>query len=261
MSPVDLHHVLDGPPDGPPVLLSGSIGSNLSMWEPQVDGLADSGRVLRVDHRGHGGSPVPDGPYSIEQLGADVLGVMDRLGLERTAYCGLSLGGMVGQWLAINAPQRITALVLLCTYSDIPSPQPWHERAATVRAAGTPEVVAEATMTRWFTEPWRAAHPDRVAAFHAMVSSTPAEGYAGCCEAIAGLDLTSGLSGVTAPTLVIGGAQDPSIPVEQTRALGAAIPGARVEILDPGAHLASAERADAVTKLIIDHLTRNGEAG
>ena len=140
--------------------MGGSLGTTMAMWEPQLPGLAATHRVLRFEHRGHGGSPVPNGPYSIDALGQDVLAMMDRLGLQRASYCGLSIGGMVGQWLAINAPERIEQLILICTSAYLPPAEGWHDRAATVRAAGTPEAVADAVLTRWFT-PSFAESPSR----------------------------------------------------------------------------------------------------
>jgi 3-oxoadipate enol-lactonase len=253
VSSVDLHHEIDGPEQAPPLLMGGSLGTALAMWEPQL-GLARGARLIRFDHRGHGGSPAPAGPYSIADLGGDVLALLDRLGLERASYCGLSIGGMVGQWLAIHAPERIEKLILICTSAHLPPQSAWRERAGLVRAAGTPAVVADAVLTRWFTAPFAAANPDLVARHRAMIVGTSAEGYAGCCEAIGALDLRSGLPGVTAPTLVIAGAQDPSIPPQHGREIATAIPGSRLELLDPAAHLSSVERPDEVTHLIADHL-------
>ncbi len=250
-APVTLHHAIDGPADGDgTLLLGGSLGTTLAMWEPQVAALSADLTLVRFDHRGHGRSPVPAGPYAIDDLGRDVLALMDELELERASYCGLSLGGMVGQWLAIHAPERIDRAILLCTGAFLPPAQQWRERAATVRAAGTPEVLAEAVVARWFTGPFAAANPDTVAHYRAMVAATDPDGYAACCEAIAAMDLRPGLATVRAPTLVISGAQDPSIPAEHGRAIADAIPGARFELLDPGAHVASVERAAAVNDLI-----------
>jgi 3-oxoadipate enol-lactonase len=254
MIPVDLNCASAGPGDAPVLLLGGSLGTTLDMWEPQVPELSRTYRVIRFEHRGHGGSPVPNGPYTIDELGADVVTMLDRLGLTRVSYCGLSIGGMVGQWLAINAPERIDRLILLCTAPFLPPASAWHERAAAVREAGTPEVVADAVLGRWFTPEYAASHRDVVARYRATISGIDPEGYAGCCEAIAAMDLRAGLSGISAPTLVVTGRQDPSIPPEHGEAIAAAIPGARLEILDPGAHLASVERADAVTPLIAEHL-------
>ncbi|MBV9816976.1 MAG: 3-oxoadipate enol-lactonase [Solirubrobacterales bacterium] len=254
MTAVALHHRIDGPDDAPPLLLGGSLGTDLSMWEPQLSALVGPRRVIRLDTRGHGGSPVPAGPYSIADLGGDVLALMDRLELSRAAYCGLSIGGMVGQWLGINAPDRITELILLCTGAHVPPRQQWLDRAAAVREAGSPEPIADAVVARWFTPQFASAHPDVVGRHRRMLVDAPAEGYAGCCEAIGGLDARADLPSIAAPTLVVSGAQDPSIPADHGRAIAAAVPGARLEVLDPAAHLASVERADAVSGLIREHL-------
>ena len=197
MIPVDLNCSASGPDDAPVLLLGGSLGTTLEMWDPQVPELSATHRVIRFDHRGHGGSPVPTGPYTIGDLGADVVTMIDRLDLARVSYCGLSIGGMVGQWLAINAPERIDRLILICTSAYLPPSESWHERAAAVRAAGTPGVVADAVLGRWFTPAYAASHPDIVARYRAMIAGIDAEGYAGCCEAIAGMDLRGGLPGIT----------------------------------------------------------------
>jgi 3-oxoadipate enol-lactonase len=254
MIPVDLNCDSTGPEGGAVLLLGGSLGTTLAMWEPQLPRLSVTHRVIRFEHRGHGGSPVPNGQYSIDALGEDVLTMMDRLGIRRAAYCGLSIGGMVGQWLAINAPERIQKLILICTSAHLPPPSAWHDRAAAVRAAGTPEVVADVVVSRWFTAPWAERHPDVVAGYREMISSIDPEGYAGCCEAIAAMDLRVGLGRISAPTLVIAGRQDPAIPPEHGEAIAQRVPGARLEVLDPAAHLASVERADDVTALIAGHL-------
>jgi 3-oxoadipate enol-lactonase len=251
---VELNYDAAGADDGPVVLMGGSLGTTLAMWDPQLAELKRRHRVIRFEHRGHGGSPVPDGPYTIDELGADVLALMDRLGLERASYCGLSIGGMVGQWLAINAPGRIDRLILICTAAYLPPASSWQERAAAVRSAGTPEVVADAVLGRWFTESYAKRNPDLVASYRRMISSIDSEGYAGCCEAIATMDLRGGLGTIAAPTLVIAGHQDPSIPPEHGEAIAAAVAGARFELLDPAAHLASVERAVDVTALIAEHL-------
>jgi 3-oxoadipate enol-lactonase len=251
---VKLHHALDGALDGPALLLGGSLGTTLEMWEPQLTALAPIAQLVRFDHRGHGRSPVPAGPYRIEDLGRDVLRLMDDLQLERASYCGLSIGGMVGQWLAINAPERLDRLILICTAAFLAPADPWLERAATVRSAGTPEVIADTVVTRWFTAPFAETHPDTVARHRAMIAATDPGGYAACCEAIAAMDLRAGLPSVRAPALVLSGAQDPSIPPSHSRIIADAIPGSRYELLDPAAHLATVERADAVNELIAGFL-------
>ncbi len=249
-----LHHVPDGPEDAPPLLLGGSLGTTLEMWEPQLPALGGRVRTIRLDTRGHGRSPVPPGPYAIEDLGRDVLDTLDALGLQRVSFCGLSIGGMVGQWLGAHAPERLDRLVLLCTGAHLPPASDWTERAATVREAGTVASLADTLLDRWLTRPYRDANPDTEAWLRAMLLGSDPEGYAGCCEAIGALDLRAGLGRIRAPTLVIGAAQDGSIPAEHGRAIAAAVPGARFERLDPAAHLASIERADAVGALILDHL-------
>jgi 3-oxoadipate enol-lactonase len=257
-----LHHEDGGPRDAPAVLLAGSLGTTLRMWDPQADALrADHGlRVVAYDQLGHGASPVPPGPYAIEQLGRAALALMDHLGLERASFAGVSIGGMVGQWLAAHAPERVERLVLICTSAYVGPPEPWRERAATVRAAGTVEVVADAVAGRWLTPAYAAAHPPVAAALRAMLAGQPPAGYAACCEALATLDLRPVLAGIRARTLVVGGAQDAAIPPVHQERLAAVIPGARLALLDPGAHVVSVERADVVTDLIADHLDRETTA-
>jgi 3-oxoadipate enol-lactonase len=255
MTACELHNEVTGGGGSPPVVLGGSLGTTLAMWDPQVPGLAARWTVVRYDHRGQGGSPVPAGPYTIDALGGDVLALLDRLELARVSYCGLSLGGMVGLWLAINAPERIDRLVLICTSAHLPPASGWHERAAAVRSAGSPEAVADAVLTRWFTATYTHEHPDVIAGYRRMIAASPSEGYASCCEAIAGLDLRAELAQITAPTLAIAGEQDPATPPAHLRTIAGGIPGARLEVLDPAAHLASVERAETVSALIVDHLS------
>lgn len=254
MSVVALHYVEDGAADAPVLLLGGSLGTTTGMWDPQLPTLARERRVIRFDHRGHGTSPVPAGPYTVAQLGADVLALMDRLGIARADYAGVSIGGMVGQWLAIHAPERIASLAVICSAPDTLNPDAFTERARTVRAAGTAEPIADAVVAAWFTEQWAREHPALVARHRQMIVDTPVEGYASCCEAVAAHDVAADLPTIAAPTLVVAGAQDRAIPASQGERIAAAVPGARFEILDPAAHIASVERADAVTALIAEHL-------
>jgi 3-carboxy-cis,cis-muconate cycloisomerase len=252
--PVALHHRASGGGDGPPLLLGGSLGTTLAMWDPQVQALAVGRRVICFDHRGHGGSPVGDGPYAIAQLGADVIALMDRLGIGRADYVGVSIGGMVGQWLAIHAAERIGRLIVICSAPDTPHPGAFRERARLVREANSTEPIADAVVANWFTDGFAVAHPALVAAHRQMIVDTPVEGYASCCEAVAAHDLAADLGTVRTPTLVIAGAQDRAIPPSQGERIAAAIPGAHFELLDQAAHLASVERADEVNRLIADHL-------
>jgi 3-oxoadipate enol-lactonase len=255
MSPVALHHRIDGPDGAPPLLMGGSLGTDLTMWDGQL-GLADAFRLIRFDHRGHGGSPVPDGPYSLDELGRDVLALMDSLGLERASLCGLSIGGMVGMWLAAHAPERIDRLILICTTAYLPPAEAWQERAAAVRAAGTVEAIADTVIERWLTPAFAAEHPDVRARLRAMLAATPPEGYAACCAAIETMDQRAQLGRITAPTLVISGAQDQATPPEMQREIATAISGARLVSVEPAAHVAAVERPDTITELIRDHLTR-----
>lgn len=248
---VELHVVDEGPRDAPPLVLAGSLGSTLAMWQPQA-ALTERFRVLRIDHRGHGGSPVPPGPYTMADLAGDVVALLDRLGLESVAWCGLSIGGMVGMHLASEHPERIRRLTLCCTSAHFPNRQVWADRIAAVESGGTASI-AHGVVEKWFTPAWAAEHPDTVAAYEAQVAGTDDAGYLGCCAALRDWDHRDRLGAITAPTLVIGGAQDPSTPIEpHTRTIVAGIPGAHLEVLG-GAHLATVESADAATELIAVH--------
>lgn len=250
---VELHHRLNGPDGAPVVMLSNALGSTMEMWAPQVPALATRFRVLRYDHRGHGMSPVPPGPYEIADFGRDALELLDRLEIERAHFCGLSLGGMTGMWLAANAPERVDRLVLLCTTAHFDDQGVWRQRIAAVREGGT-EAVADAGMERWFSEAFREREPRTVARFRAMVAAQPAEGYAETCGALERMDLRPQLPTIQAPTLVIAGDDDPSTPVEpHARLLAERIPGARLEVV-AARHMANVEQAEAVTALILEHL-------
>jgi 3-oxoadipate enol-lactonase len=255
---VEVHRVVEGPEGGPIVVLSPSLGSDLRMWNTQASALAEAGyRVVRYDHRGHGKSPAPAGPYTLDELGADALALLDRLGADRVQWVGLSLGGMVGMWLATQAPERLGRLVLCCTSAKLGPREMWDDRIATVRAGGMATQAGPATQ-RWLTDGFRAANPDAVALTEDMITTTPDEGYIACCVAVRDMDLTNGLPSIGAPTLVIAGAQDEATPAEHTDLIAAAIPGARLEVLDPGAHLVAVEQAERVTELVIEHLGGGG---
>jgi 3-oxoadipate enol-lactonase len=250
VSAVALHHELHGPAGAPVLLLAGSLGTSLAMWRPQVQALAGRFRVIAIDHRGHGSSPVPPAPYTIDQMGADVLSLLDVLGVQRATYAGLSIGGMVGIWLGAHAPERLERLVLICTSAYAPPPERWLERAAAVRAAGSSEAVADAVVARWFTPGWAAAHPGEVAAHRAMIAATDPEGYAGCCEAIAAMDQRADLPRIALPTLVIGALGDEALPPEHQRLIATQVPGARLELIADAAHIASVEQPAAISALI-----------
>lgn len=245
---------MDGPDGAPVVLMLSPIGGTAQLWEPQLPALAERFRVVRVDHRGHGRSPVPPGPYQLADLGADTLALIDRLGTEKVHVAGESLGGMVGIWLARHAPERLDRLALLCTSARLGPPEMWAERAEIVLAKGT-EAVADGAIGRWFTESFRAREPELMARIRAMIAATPPVGYAGCCAAIQTMDQRAGLAAIRTPTLVIGGTDDPSTTPEHLRLIADGIPGSRYVQLDDCAHIANVQQPGKVNDLLLDHFT------
>ena len=235
------------------LLLGGSLGTTLEMWDPQVPALEERLRVVRFEGRGHGRSPVPAGPYDIADLGHDVLALMDALRVERASYAGLSIGGMVGMWLGAHAPERMDRLALLCTSAYLPPASAWAQRAQQVLEAGTTEVVADTVLWRWLTPRFARSHPDVVAGLRTMLASQAPDGYAAGCGVIERMDLRGVSHAIRAPTLVIAGADNPATPPEHARLIAEAVPGARLEVLADAAHLASVERPDEVTRLLLDH--------
>lgn len=253
MSAVQVHHVESGPADAPAVLMAGSLGSTLEMWEPQAAALGERFRVVRFDARGHGRSPVPPGPYALDDLVDDVVELMDRLGLARAHVVGLSLGGITAMRLAAREPGRVDRLALLCTSSRFPSPQAWADRAAAVRAEGTASI-ADAVVERWFTPGLAARRPELVARWRDVIAATPAEGYASCCTLLERMDLTGDLPRISAPTLVVAGADDPATPPDQLRTIAEGIAGATLHVVADAAHLANLEQPAAVDALLLAHL-------
>lgn len=253
MKSVAVHYTLTGPSDAPVLVLAGPLGTTLDIWDPQVDALSEQFRVLRFDHRGHGGSPVPPGPYSMEDLTVDVVALLDRLEIEQAAFCGVSLGGMVGIWLAAHADERVSSLVLCSTTAQFGDPQPWHERSAVVRWAGT-GAVADEVVERWFTPDWAAKHPEQVDRAKQMIINTQDEGYSACCTAIAAMQGRRLLGRILTPTLVIAGTKDPAIPVNpHAEILASGIAGAKLKLLD-AAHLVTVQQAETVNDLIAMHV-------
>ena len=228
---------MDGPAGAPCVVFANSLGATLEMWQPQVAALAGRRRLLRHDTRGHGGSGVTPGPYSIERLGRDVLALMDACGIERASFCGLSMGGATGLWLAAHAPGRFERFVICNTLPWLGPPEAMLGRAATVRREGLGGL-AEATMERWFTPEFRARSPEVVAAVRAAFLATPVVGYAACCEALAQYDERATLSRIASPVLVVAGTHDPAPPLAAVREYAARISGAKLVEL-PAAHLSN----------------------
>lgn len=252
---VRLAHDVLGDDDAPVLVLGSSLGTTMDMWQPQLDAFAQRFRVVRYEHRGHSGSPAPAGPYALGDLGTDVLTLLDSLGVGDFAYAGVSLGGMVGLWLAAQAPHRVTRLAVACSSALPGNPSAWHARAADVRGGGTAGV-ADAVVARWFTPAWAHEHRDQVGRFtDTFATRMDREGYAGCCEALAPLDLRSTLGSVTAPTLVLAGADDLALPPDpHSVTIAEGVPGARLQVVPDAAHLATVERADLCTPLLLDHL-------
>lgn len=240
--------------DGRPVLVLGnSLGTSRQVWHPQVPALAARFRLLRFELPGHGDhfGPAPPGPYRISDLGAAVLALLDEHGIRRAHYGGISLGGMIGLWLAAHAPDRVASLGLCCTSACLPSAPGWLARAERVRTAGMASLTEQA-LGRWFTPPFRRSPAAALAA--AMLAGTDPEGYAGCCEAIAAMDLRPVLAAVTAPTLVIAASEDPVTPPAHGAMIARTIPGARLTVIRGAAHLANLQAPGPVTAALLGHL-------
>ncbi len=231
---------LDGDPTAPVLLLSNSLGTNMEMWAPQMALFSARRRVLRYDSRGHGASDAPLGGYSMGRLGRDAIGLLDAIGVERVDFCGLSMGGMVGQWLGHRAPQRLRRLILANTSAYMGPPSGWQSRIDKVMKEGVASI-ADAVIERWVTPEFVAGHADIVAAVRDQLLATSARGYAGCCAAIRDMDMRPVGRLIDVVTLVIGGTRDPATPPSHAEHLARSIPGARLAILD-AAHLSNVER-------------------
>ena len=249
---VRLFQRFDGPTGAPALLLSNSLGTSLEMWDAQMPAFAERFRVLRYDMRGHGRSAVPPGPYSIADLGKDVLALLDANGIDRVRFCGLSMGGMTGMWLGCHAPERLEKLVLCNTSAQLGSPDQWNTRIAIVQNEGM-KGVAEGVIGRWFTPGFREREPEEVARVRRMLLETPPAGYAACCAAIRDQDQREAICAVPVPTLVVAGARDPATPPEHSRIIASKIPGARLVELD-AAHLSNIEARDHFTASVLEFL-------
>ena len=247
-----LNVAIDGPETAPALMLSNSLGCTLEMWEPQMAEFTEHFRVIRYDRRGHGQSDAPEGPYSMALFGTDVLTILDSLGVKRTHWCGLSMGGMVGQWLAANAPERFDRVVLANTSCHYPDPTNWLTRIKAVREGGL-AAVADAVIAGWLTEPFRQREPETTARLKAMLLKSPVEGYLACCEALSTLDQRALLPKIKAPTLVIAGAKDNATPVAAGELIRSLIPGATMTVLD-AAHISNVEQAHDFTRVVLDFL-------
>lgn len=246
-----------GPERAPLVMLSHSLASSGVMWEQQVPALVDGYRVLRYDTRGHGGSDAPPGPYSLDDLGDDAVAIMNALDIERVHWVGISMGGMIGQNLALRYPQRLLSLVLCDTSSAVP-PQArsvWDERIAVAEKSGMQPLCRE-TMARWFTAAFIEADGPELQAISEQFLNTPASGYVACCQAIRELDYTEQLSKIDLPVHLIVGAEDPSTPPEASRTIQRQIRGASLTVIDNGSHLCNVEQPAAFNRALVGYLDR-----
>jgi 3-oxoadipate enol-lactonase len=246
-----LHYRWDGPEQGPVLVLSNSLGTSLQMWDAQVAALSGQFRILRYDTRGHGRSDVPPGGYGLDRLGRDVIELVDDLGLERFSFCGLSLGGMTGQWLGWRAPERLERLVIANSSACMGPPSGWDARIEAVRREGM-AAMATPVLQRWFTEEFRQRGGIASVMLQGLLD-TPTQGYAGCSAAIRDMDMRALLPLIAAPTLIIGGTVDPATPPEHSHQLAAGIAGARLVMLE-AAHLSNIEQPDEFTAALGDFL-------
>jgi 3-oxoadipate enol-lactonase len=242
---VRIHYELVGPANAPVVMFSNSLGATLAMWDVQVPEVTKTFRVLRYDKRGHGQSSVPPGPYTIEQLGRDAVGLFDFLKLGTVHFCGLSIGGQTGMWLGLNAPKRLKKLVLCNTGAKIGTQEAWNARIEAVRNGGL-KAISNAVIERWFTAGFRAKEPATISKIRQALEGHDPEGYAGCCAAVRDFDCREKLSAIQTPTLVISGAHDAATPPSDGRFVAEKIPGARYVELN-AAHLSNIEDRDRFT--------------
>jgi len=256
---ISMNYTFDGPADAPVVTMSHSLATDRGMWDPTVPALTSRFRVLRYETRGHGETEAPRGAYTLEQLADDARALLRALGIQRTHWVGLSMGGMIGQVLALKAPDVLLSLSLCDTSSRIPAdakPQ-WEDRIRTAEAKGM-EPLVEPTLARWFTAPFRERRKDVVDRVATMIRATPVAGYVGCCHAISALNLTDRLSAIKLPTIVIVGEDDPGTPVAASRLIAENIKGARLEIISSAAHLSNIEQPEAFNRALSSFLEKVG---
>jgi 3-oxoadipate enol-lactonase len=250
---VELAHSWHGDRDRPVLVMSSALGTSMAMWDAQHP-LGEHYSLLLYDHRGLGASPAPPGPYSVEDLGTDLLMLLDALGIESASFCGVSLGGMVGLWLAAHHPKRIRKLVVMSTLARLQPSSRYLERAAAVRAQGMGPI-ASSVVARWFTERFAREHPEVIQRFVDQFTAMNPEGYAGCCEALADCDLRADIQEIPAPTLVVAGADDPIVPASSAVLFAASFRDAEVAVVPDAAHLENVERPDIVNRLVYEHLS------
>ena len=254
---ISINYEIDGPENAPVLVFSNSLATSLAMWNGQVDRLKDQYRILRYDNRGHGATPTPEieGPYSIELLGRDILGLLDALNIEKASFCGLSKGGMIGQWLGINASHRVHKLVLSNTASYFPNKEMWSERIGMATNDGIP-AIAEASISRWFTPGYldRADTVETVSFVRDFILETTLDAYLASSVAIRDMDFREELSQIDVPTMVVIGEKDPATIPEYGELIADRIPGAKAFVVPDAAHLSNIEQPDVFTKALRDFL-------
>ncbi len=251
-----LAYRFDGPENAPVVMLSNSLMSNHTMWDLQIEALIRNYRVLRYDTRGHGISATPEGPYTMETLGEDAAMLMARLGLDQVHFCGLSMGGMIGQYLGANHGGKLKSLTLCDTACVMPPASLWDERIILARAGGT-GAATQRTLERWFTEAFREAGDLVIDKVATMIDTTPVEGFAGCAAAIRDMDQTEVLALIKTPTLVVVGRHDPGTPVSAAKVLHENIEGSELAIIEGAAHLCNMEQPAAFNEALLSFLGRH----
>lgn len=255
-----LAHRFDGPEDAPVLVLGPSLGTDMHLFDAQVERLADRYRILRYDLPGHGLSPTPRGPYTMDGLAAAVLALVDSLGIERFHYAGVSIGGAIGLVLAASQPPRVLSLASCASAVRFADPPSWPKRAALVRAEGTGAMVAS-RLGLWYTAQFAEDNPPEVERLLEMLRGTAAEGYAGCCEAIGTFDARGIVASILAPTIAVAGSDDPATPPDMVRQIAASITGAEFVTIDGAAHLLNVERPEELTGVLARHLKRCVTAG
>ncbi len=254
LSGIILNYRLDGPEQGPVIMFSNSLGSDLTMWDSQISAFVDAGyRLLRFDTRGHGKSSVPPGPYSIEAISEDAVGLMDILGLKQVHFCGLSMGGMIGQYLGAKHPERFISLALCSTTAHMPPRELWDERIQTARSKGM-TALAGGTIDRWFTKSGQKNLPTLVEKIRNMILNTPVEGFCACCAAIQNMDLRDKVRTISVPTLIVAGEHDPSIPASGPGSIHELLPAAKRKVIPDAAHLVNAEQAEVFNRTLLEFL-------
>lgn len=254
-SGLTLNTCVDGAEGNPWLVLSNSLGANLSMWDPQIAFLTQKYRVLRYDTRGHGGSDTPAEPYAFTDLVADVIGLMDAVGIETAAFMGLSMGGMTGLGLSLDHGDRISRVVCADGRADAPEPfrAMWDGRIAAVEENGLAGIL-DGTLATWFTETWRDANPDGVGAVRAMILGNDPSGYIACCKALKGLDYLRRMSEAKVPVLYVGGSDDKGAAPDVMRAMAAATRGSAFHEVPDAAHIANMNQPEAFNAAIADFL-------